>query len=452
MTIDPSATSGDPGGDPSAVTWPIRPSMARVTTPAPLDLFASFRKRSPTSMNWLKAARAAAVWRARPGIAGLAIHLRLAGWPLRFLPEALHHLWKHGKLWQETFGRSRLDQFRDMVAAASHNALMPKDYYRCQMALLQRSGAFFELFPHQLYVTPLIVLSNPATASLVNNKRRLSAVLSSAGIATPAIFSVVADGELRDLSGSAARLPRRDFLVKPAAGLQGGGISIWRHGADDRWSCAGESLDEAALTSRLVRLSGTMRGGALVQEALTNHPSMAPIAPYALSTFRVVTVLDETRRPEVVICQFRSATDPSAVVDNYHAGGCLFAIDMETGRFGAGFQLDFAEHPRVIEDHPATGAPIAGQTVPGLEQACAMALDAHRLFPQVVCIGWDVAYTGRGHVILEGNAPPGIQPSQQIAVGDRARRRIIDLIGFHARQWLETTEPPGSRFLVGRDL
>lgn len=452
MTIERTAISDAKDGETSPITRTIRPSMARITTPAPLDLFVSFRKRPPTSMNWVKAARAAAVWRARPGIAGLAIHLRLAGWPLRFLPEALHHLWKHGKLWQETFGRSRLEQFRDMVAAASYNALMPKDYYQCQMARLDRSGTFFELFSHQLYVTPLMVLANPAAARLVNNKRHLSAVLSAAEIPTPAIFAVVDDGKLRDLSGSAARLPRRDFLVKPAAGLQGGGISIWRYGADDRWSCAGESLDEAALTARLIRLSGTMRGGALVQEALTNHPCMAKIAPYALSTFRVVTVLDEAGRPEVVICQFRSATEPSSVVDNYHAGGCLFAIDVEAKTFGVGFQLDFAEHPRVIESHPATGAPIAGQPVPGLDEACALALDAHRLFPEVVCIGWDVAYTGRGHVILEGNAPPGIQPSQQIAVGDRARRRFIDLIGFHARQWLETSEPPGSRFLVGRDL
>ncbi len=452
MTDEPAVSSPLQPDDRSPVTWTIRPSMARVTTPAPLDLFVSFRKRQPSALNWLKAARAAAVWRARPGLRGLGIPLRLAGWIFRFLPEAASRLWKHGRLWKETFGRGYRDQIGDLLAAASHNALPPKDYYRCEMARLRRSGTFFELFSYQLYATPLVVLSNPETVRAANDKFRLSTLLGSAGIPTPSILALVKDGAVRDLSGALSALPGHDFLVKPAAGLQGSGVEIWRHGPDGRWSNAGEHLDETVLTSRLIRNAASMRGGGMVQEVLVNHADMAPIAPYALSSFRIVTVLDENRRPEVVIGQFRTATDPSSVVDNYHAGGCLFAMDLEKGQFGVGHQRDFAKRPQAITSHPATGAPIAGQPVPGLDGACALALAAHGLVPDVICIGWDVAYTSRGHVILEANVPPGMQPSQQIVLGERALPRFVQLIGFHARRWLEATEAPGSRFLVGRDL
>jgi hypothetical protein len=426
--------------------------MARITTPAPFDLFVSFRKRQPSALNWLKAARAAAVWRARPGLASLGIYLRLAGWIFRFLPEASHNLWNHGKLWKKTFGRSYLDQLGDLVAAASHNALPPKDYYRCEMAGLRRSDTFYELLSYQLYATPLLVLSNPTDVSLANDKISLSTLLGSAGIATPSILGMVREGALRDPSGAERTLPRHDFLVKPAAGMQGNGVAIWRYRTDGRWSNAGEHLDETALTSRLIRNAASMRGGGLMQEVLVNHTDMGPIAPYALSSFRIVTVLDENGRPEVVIGQFRTATDPASVVDNYHAGGCLFALDLKMGEFGVGHQLDFAERPQSITSHPVTGAPIADQPVPGLDEICATALAAHGLLPKILCVGWDVAYTSRGPVILEANVPPGLQPSQQIAIGDRARRRFVELVGTHARQWLEATEPPGSRFLVGSDL
>lgn len=452
MTHDPVVWSKAGSETRSPVTWPIRPSIARITTPAPLDLFVSFRKRQPSALNWIKAARATAVWRARPGLRGLGIYLRLVGWIVRFLPEAASQLWKHGTLWRETFGRGYLEQIGDLVAVASHNALPPRDYYRCDMARLRRAGTFFEMFSYQLYATPLLVLSNPADVSVANDKLRLSALLKPAGIDAPSILAVVKDGAARDLSGATATLPKHDFLVKPAAGMQGGDVAIWRYGPDGCWSNASVNLDEAALGSRLIRNAATMRGGALVQEVLVNHASLAAIAPYALSSFRIVTVLDEHRRPEVVIGQFRTATDPASAVDNYHAGGCLFAIDLEKGQFGVGHQRDFAERPQAITRHPVTGASIAGQPVPGLDGACEAALNAHALFPEIVCIGWDVAYTTRGHVILEANVPPGLQPSQQIVLGDRARRRFVELIGFHARQWLEASEPPGSCFLVGRDL
>jgi hypothetical protein len=120
------------------------------------------------------------------------------------------------------------------------------------------------------------------------------------------------------------------------------------------------------------------------------------------------------------------------------------------GAVGVGHQRDFVRRPQAIISHPATGAPIAGQSVPSLDGARAMGVAAHGLFPDILCIGWDIAYTYRGHVLLEANVPPGMQPSQQIVLGNRARRRFVELFGFHARQLLEATEPPGSRFLVGR--
>ncbi|WP_187969854.1 sugar-transfer associated ATP-grasp domain-containing protein [Aquibium microcysteis] len=424
--------------------------MARVTTPAPIDLFVSFRHRPSTPLNWLRAARAAAVWRARPGLRRLPVVLRIGGWALRFVPDLVRHVWRNGGTWKRNMGRSHAQQVIDLVRAATGNALMPRDYYGCDMARHAGSATFFELFPYQLYATPVLALSAKEEVRLANDKLRLAARLTEGGVPTPEILAIVRNGTLLDGEGRPVDLPRRDVLFKPTGGMQGNGISIWRHGPSGTWTRGAESLREEALRQRLSREAGPR--GAMLQEVLTNHASVRPFAPFALSSFRIVTVLDEHRVPEVVICQFRTATDAAGVVDNYHAGGCLFAIDIETGRFGVGHKGDFARRPQGIVSHPATGAAITGEVVPGLETSKALAARAHALLPTVICIGWDIALTEKGHVVLEANVPPGLQPSQQLAVGPRARRRFVELLGHHARAWLEATEPSRSRFLVGRSL
>ena len=48
---------------------------------------------------------------------------------------------------------------------------------------------------------------------------------------------------------------------------------------------------------------------------------------------------------------------------------------------------------RVADDHPVTGARIAGEVLPHWAETVQMACAAHGLFPQLGAIGWDIAIT-----------------------------------------------------------
>lgn len=45
--------------------------------------------------------------------------------------------------------------------------------------------------------------------------------------------------------------------------------------------------------------------------------------------------------------------------------------------------------------------------VPGVREAVELALAAHRTLPRIYTIGWDVAVTEDGPIIIEGNADYG---------------------------------------------
>ena len=431
----------------------VDPKNARITTPAPVELFRDYRKLAPSPVVWLRAARAAMVWRARPGWRAATIYLRLVGWIVRFPPDVVRFMYRHGRTWKETFGRSYLQQAGDMCVIAVANALMPRDYYRCDIARKHNTDAFFHIVPYGLFATPVTVISaasGDGSAAIIDNKWELGKKLARNGIPTPATYALIRGSASVAPDGSKPVLPETDLLIKPAAEFQGQGISVWRYdSATKRWSNGQQSLDLQGLLAELGRRSADMNGGAVVQEVLRNHADIQPFAPFALSTFRTVTMIDETGNPTVVICQFRTASDPASVVDNFHAGGCLFFVDTARGCFGEGEDGSYSIEPVSMREHPATKAPMTGVTVPGLDKVLALAVEAHRLFPELPCIGWDIAQCDKGPVVIEANVPPGLQPTQQVSMGGFVQTRYMELLGYHAKRWIEENEPPQSRFRVG---
>ncbi len=431
----------------------VDPKHARITTPAPVELFRDYRDMDPTPVVWLRAARAAMVWRARPGWRAATIYLRLVGWIVRFPPDVVRFLYRHGRTWKETFGRSYLQQAGDMCVIAFTNALMPRDYYRCDIARKRNTDAFFHFVPYGLTATPVTVISaasSDGNLATIGNKWALGKKLAESGIPVPATYALVHGTSSVAPDGSKPVLPETDLLVKPAAELQGHGVSVWRFdNAAKRWSNGQQSLDVQEFFAELGRRSEKMTGGAIVQEVLRNHSDILPFAPYALSTFRVETMIDETGDPTVVICQFRTAVDPASVVDNFHAGGYMFLVDTERGCFAEGHHGRYSSEPVLMHEHPVTKAPITGETVPGLDDVLALAIEAHRLFPELPCIGWDIALSDKGPVVIEANVPPGLQPTQQVSMGGFVQTRCMELLGYHAKRWIEENEPPQSRFRVG---
>jgi hypothetical protein len=93
------------------------------------------------------------------------------------------------------------------------------------------------------------------------------------------------------------------------------------------------------------------------------------------------------------------------------------------------------------EVHPATGARIAGRILPCWPETVAMVTKAANLFPDRTMIGFDVAITDRGPVIIEGNVQQSsemVQRTHDLPVG---QQRLGELLAMNAMQALATTPP-----------
>lgn len=152
-------------------------------------------------------------------------------------------------------------------------------------------------------------------------------------------------------------------------------------------------------------------GDLLVQERLGNHPDLARLLPpdAPLSTLRVITTLDRPGgAPRVTRVALRVGR-AGRLTDNAAGGGLWAAVDPATGRAGSALRRAtfLVRHEGVpVRDlvHPDTGRAFAALTVPGLVEAQDLALRAHaQLAPEAITLGWDVAPTARGPLLLEVN-------------------------------------------------
>ncbi len=85
-----------------------------------------------------------------------------------------------------------------------------------------------------------------------------------------------------------------------------------------------------------------------------------------------------------------------------------------------------------FERHPISNAAIAGRVLPNWHDAVALARRAHReAFPEYTLVGWDVALTADGPIILEGNGKPCLIVAQRAPRKGLGATRFGELVRYH---------------------
>jgi glutathione synthase/RimK-type ligase-like ATP-grasp enzyme len=242
------------------------------------------------------------------------------------------------------------------------------------------------------------------------DKARFAERCRAAGLPHAETIALIDQGEARILDDPAGRI----LVVKPVHGEGGDGVQM-----------LGPIDDRDALADALRGL----RGPLLVQPLIEVHRALSYLALNALPTVRIVTILDEAGAPEVVSATFRCASKPEARVDNMKAGGLISAVALEDGTLGtACFGYGGGDH----DIHPATGALITGRALPDWGAAKALVIRAHsQVFADYTLIGWDVALTPEGPLLIEGNGKPGVLMPQRAARQGIGAGRYGALYAYH---------------------
>jgi hypothetical protein len=227
----------------------------------------------------------------------------------------------------------------------------------------------------------------------------------------------------------------QDLFVKKIEGRGGIGAEVWLAQPHGRYrNTRGEECSIEDLATRVLEQSKQV--DYLIQPQLKNHPDIVALTPGALSTVRLLTILNEQGEPEAVNAAFRMAISKSSAVDNFHAGGIAAAVDLATGMLGAATGLGLGGDFRWHETHPLTGAQIRGRHLPHWHEAIALAIAAHRLVAPRVLVGWDIGFLPEGPCLIEGNTGPDADIHQRTELRPVGNARYGELLAWHMERRL----------------
>ncbi len=137
----------------------------------------------------------------------------------------------------------------------------------------------------------------------------------------------------------------------------------------------------------------------LVEERLRNHPDIAKVYDGCLNCMRAITVVDSWGKAHCIYCVAKFGRN-GRQVDSYGVHG---PIDLETGRFLYPAHSGDTTTDEVWTEHPNSHIPLVGFQIPMHKEAIELVERAALEVPQIRYIGWDVAVTDKGPVIIEGN-------------------------------------------------
>ena len=162
----------------------------------------------------------------------------------------------------------------------------------------------------------------------------------------------------------------------------------------------------------------------LIEEEIVQHDELNKINPFAVNSFRIVTLVKDGKA-------YMLANALRLNIDDSVAIGCddaYMRLD-ENGKICSRVVDDVAN---VYTEHPIAKIKFDTVKIPYVKEAFEMALKAALEVPEVRYVGWDIAITKKGPVIMEGNEYPSYGLVQYYLFNDEHEghlKQIADILG-----------------------
>lgn len=136
----------------------------------------------------------------------------------------------------------------------------------------------------------------------------------------------------------------------------------------------------------------------MLEEVVHQSRILSTLNQSSVNTVRCFTL--RLKKGIIVPWTFMKVGRNGSFVDNGGAGGLLIGINGETGMFNTD---GVDEYGCRYEKHPDTGITFKGFSLPEWDSMIALCKEMAAMEPKVPWIGWDMAHTKDGWVVIEGN-------------------------------------------------
>lgn len=409
----------------------------RILNCPPPHMLWIMRRRAETNASFIHRAYCRALWRERGFLGRLRLLVWYLAWPPLFAFTCIWVTILNGRAIARRTGKSVARQVMEQLIVAWQFGCLPPSYYMFELfddRLRAHAGDYLHRFEIKGGIYRL--MKSEAIPN-IGKKNKFTDRCKANDLPVPEIHLIHRVGD----PITALQLPPGDLFIKPVHSEGGTGAEAWLIEADGRYRSLAddECLSQTALVERIKASDQDV----MIQTRLLNHEAIRDLSNGALMTVRLITLLNERGAYEATHAGLRMAIGANRLVDNSHAGGIIATIDMKSGRLGRASDIGLRPHIGWCTHHPDTGALIEGRVLPLWPETIAVACRAHAAFAPRMIVGWDIAITSKGLLLIEGNGAPGIDLLQRAAREPIGNSRLGELLAFHLRN------NPEVRALIG---
>jgi hypothetical protein len=158
----------------------------------------------------------------------------------------------------------------------------------------------------------------------------------------------------------------------------------------------------------------------VVQKKVNSHAAIKKVNDSALNTTRIVTI--SNGQYHEYLTGFQAFATNDVKIDSWSMGSVYVGIDLNKKCLKEFGFCNLSDKDRsIITEHPNSKVVFKDYPIPFLQEAVNLCLRAHQLFYFNFIIGWDVAITDNGPVIVEINEKPGMNVVQCVDGGLREK-------------------------------
>lgn len=139
----------------------------------------------------------------------------------------------------------------------------------------------------------------------------------------------------------------------------------------------------------------------IVEQCIMQHKELNKLYSDSVNSLRMFTFYKEGK---VYFLQAILKIGNGGVVDNFSSGGMYAYVDEN----GYVYTEAIDREDNIFAEHPISKHKIVGFKVPMFKEAIELVKEAAKVIPEVRYVGWDVAISENGPMIIEGNCFPGV--------------------------------------------
>ena len=352
--------------------------------------------------------------------------------------------WVAGREVKKSTGKSLIAQFREMSSLWFHQRVDPPTYYAQELFRTERlakAPQFLTRFETKNGILRSLneYRPSPFDADEMSDKALFARLCTAHKI--PHVQTLAIVGKDQVTWNIDPKNLCFDLFCKRPKGKGAIGAEAFRFIAPDQF------LDRSGTIRSLQQLISHLRQFSddkpmLIQRWLVNHDSISDLAQDSLITFRVMTSINEHDEIEVTDAMLRILVvlEPRwkpAVVDVEFAA----PVDLSTGKLG----LLTGDNMRTCcvryKLQPITNANVHGRQVEHWDAIAELAIKCHTAFRHRLMIGWDIALTPHGPVVLEGNTKFDVMFLQRVQDKPAGNTRLGELLEFHLQKLMPAHKP-----------